>query len=136
MIKAVRSAKEIAVTVVNKIGVLAEMSKILSSEGINIEAVAGYAADDQTAKIMLVAADSLKAVGALKKAGYNSLQEKEVVIVELENKTGALKLITAKLAAAEIDIKQIYGTTCAAGCPASIVISTVDNEKALAALKK
>jgi len=135
MVKDVRLGKEISITVVNKIGVLADMSKILASGGINIEGVAGYAAMDKTAKIMLVTEDSVRAVDALTKAGYKC-QEKEVIIVDLENKTGALKTITAKLAAEDIDINQIYGTACTAGCPAKIVISTSDNEKALIAFKK
>jgi len=35
-----------------------------------------------------------------------------------------------------IDIKEIYGSACTAGCPAKIIIITTDNQKALAALKK
>lgn len=137
MIKSANLAKEIMVTVVNKIGILADMSKLVAEHGINIEAVAGYAGNDNNAKIMLVTQDSLRCSDALKKAEYRSLQERDVIVVELENKTGALKYLTAILAAEGIDITQIYGTTCSAGdCPARIVISTVDNEKAIVALKK
>ena len=136
MVKDARLGKEIDVMVANKIGILAEMSKILADSGINIEAVAGYATPDKNAKIMLVAEDTTRASDALKKAGYKSLKENEVVIVELENKAGALKEITAKLASANIDIKQVYGSACAAGCPAKIIVSTSDNKKALVALKE
>lgn len=135
MLKQAQLGKEIVVTVVNKSGVLADMSKLLAEHGINIEAVAGYAIDKE-ARIMLVTDDNLRTGDALKKAGYNSLKENEVVIVELENKPGALKYVTAKLASQGIDIKQIYGTTCSAGCPAKIILSTSDNEKALVAFKK
>ena len=127
--------KEIVVTVVNKIGILADMSKILADHGINIEAVAGYAKDGE-AKIMLVADDTLRAVDALKKAGYKGAEENPVVIIELENKPGALKNITAKLAAENIDIKSIYGTTCADNCPAKIILSTANDEKTLLIFKK
>ena len=51
-------------------------------------------------------------------------------------KGGALKVLTAKLAAEAIDIKYIYGTTCSCGGPAKVVLSTSDNEKALVACKK
>jgi len=135
MIKQAQLAKEIVVTAVNKIGVLADMSKLLAESGVNIEAVAGYAVDKE-AKIMLVTNDSLRAIEALKKSGYTLIKENEVVIIDLENKPGALKNITARLAAEGIDIKQIYGTTCSGGCPAKLVISTTDNEKALVAFKK
>jgi len=134
MLKSANLAKEIVVTVVNKIGVLADMSKILADHGINIEAAAGYSDGDQ-AKIMLVTDDNLRAVDALKKKNYNSIVEKEVILLELENKAGALKNITGTLESEEIDIKYIYGTTCPMGCPAGVVISTSDNEKALVAFK-
>ena len=136
MIKSANLAKEIVVTMANKIGVLADISKLIADHGINIEAVAGYAQNDNNAKIMLVTEDNLRVSDALKKSGYKSLIESEVIVVELENKTGALKYLTAKLAAEGIDIKSIYGTTCTANCPARMVLSTVNNEKALVALKK
>ncbi len=137
MIKTVELGKEIVVTVVNKIGALADISKIITGQGINIDAIAGCAVDNE-AKLAFVTNDNLQAVDALKKAGYNSLKEEEVVIAELENKSGALKLITADLAGQGIDIKHIYGTVCScpANCPAKIVLCTSDNKKALAVLKK
>jgi hypothetical protein len=134
MLKAANLTKGIIVTVANKIGVLADMSKILADHGINIEAVKGYAEDGQ-AKIMLVTDDNLRTIDALKKSGYQSAVESEMIMLELENKPGALKNITAKLASEEIDIKFIYGTTCPSGCPAKIILSTSDNAKALVALK-
>jgi hypothetical protein len=135
MIKDAKLAKEISVSVVNKIGVLADISKLVTEHGVNIEAVAGYGLGKE-AKIMLVCDDNLRALDALKKAGYNSIAENEVIVISLENKPGALKLITQELAAGGIDIKQIYGTTCPGGCPAKIILSTSDNKKALVAFKK
>lgn len=135
MLPGARLGKEIVVTVVNKIGVLADISQLLADHGINIIAVLGYAAGNNEAKITLVTEDNLRASEALRKKNYTSIKESEVVIVELENKAGALKNVTAKLAAGNIDIKYIYGTTCACGGPSMIVFSTSDNEKALMAFK-
>ncbi|MFH1641188.1 MAG: ACT domain-containing protein [Candidatus Omnitrophota bacterium] len=135
MLKSANLAKEIVITVANKIGVLGDISGILSDQGLNIEAAAGYAEGNQ-AKIMLVTVDNPRAVEALKKMGYDSIVEKESVMVELEDKPGALKSILAKLTTAGIDIKYIYGTTCSAKCPGRLVITTSDNGKALEALKK
>lgn len=136
MVKGVCLGKEIMVTVVNKIGVLADMSKVLADQGINIEAVAGYGTEGSKAEIILVTEDNQRAGDALKNKGYKSIEEREVVIMDLENRAGALKDITEKLAAQQLDIKYIYGTTCSAGCPAKIILSTVDNKKALVALEK
>ena len=135
MVKSAQLGKQIVVTVANKIGILADMSKMVADHGINIEAVVGYAANNE-AKVMLVTSDNLRVTDALKKAGYNAIKEEEVLIVELENTAGALKNITAAMVAQGIDIKQVYGTACAAGCPAKIILSTSNNDKALVALKK
>lgn len=135
MVKQVTMAKEIVVTVVNKIGILADMSSLLGDMALNIEAVAGYAAANE-AKIMLVTSDNTRAVDALKKKGYKNIRENEVLLVDLENKPGALKLLTTKLAQETIDIKQVYGSVCASGCPAKLVLSTDNNQKAFVALKK
>lgn len=135
MVKNSGLTKEIVVTDKNKVGILANISKILAEHGINIEGVAGYAADDD-AKIMLVTADNLRASDAIKKAGYKSVRENEVIKIDLVNKPGALKTITAKLAAEGIDLKYAYGTICSTGCPAKIILSTSNNEKALVLLKQ
>jgi len=135
MINGARLAKEIVVSAQNKIGILANMSKVLADHGINIEGVAGYAAGKE-ATIMLVADDSVRAADALKKAGYKTLKENEVILVELVNKPGALKGATEKLVAGGIDIKYTYGSICSAGCPGRLIFSTSDNEKALVLFKK
>lgn len=135
MLKSAELGKELVVVVLNKIGVLVDMSKILADHGINIEAVAGYTKDNE-AKIMLVTDDNLRAKDALIQSGYKNAQENPVVIIKLENKPGALKNITARLASNNIDIKYIYGTTCSSECPARLILSTDDNEKALVVFKK
>ena len=134
MIKDANLGKELIVKMPNKVGILANISKILADRGINIEGVAGYAANNE-ASIMFVADDTLSAKEALHKGGYENIKENEVVVVDLENKPGALKAITAKLAAEKIDIKYAYGTACPEGCPARIILSTSDNEKALVSFK-
>jgi len=137
MIKNAKLVKEIAVRVVNKIGVLADISNKLAEHGVNIEAVAGYAKDNSAeAEIILVTTDNLRTVELLKKNAYNSVGERDALMVELENTPGALKKITEKLAKENIDIKYIYGTACSMNCPAKIVLSTSDDQKALVEFKK
>ncbi len=135
MLKSAQLGKEIVVIVMNRIGVLADMAKILADHGINIQAVTGYAVNND-ATIMVITEDNLRALDALKKAGYKSAKEHSVIILELENKAGALKNVTAKLAGGNIDIKYIYGTTCPGTCPSRVVLSTNNDEKALVAFRK
>lgn len=134
MVKDVNLGKELVVTAPNKVGILADISKILADHGINIEGAAGYAVSNE-AKIMIVADDTLRAKDALAKGGYKNCKENEVIVVDLQNKPGALKAVTAKIAQDKIDLRYVYGTTCPAGCPARIILATSDNEKTLVLLK-
>ncbi|MCX5679852.1 MAG: ACT domain-containing protein [Candidatus Omnitrophica bacterium] len=134
MLKDINLGKELVVSLPNKVGILADISKILADHGINVEGVAGYT-EGRDAKIMIVAEDTLRAKEALEKGGYKAIKENEVLVIDLENKPGALKVMTAKLAKDGIDIRYTYGTACSSGCPARIIVATSANEKALALLK-
>jgi len=135
MVRSAQLGKEIVVTVMNRIGVLADIARILADHGINIEAVAGYAMENE-ANIMLVTDDNLRSLDALVKAGYKAAKENPVLILDLENKPGSLKLVSQKLASENIDLKYIYGTGCASNCPAKLIVSTNNDEKALLIFKK
>ncbi|MFH1867497.1 MAG: hypothetical protein ABH843_00875 [Candidatus Omnitrophota bacterium] len=127
--------KEIVITVANEIGVLDDLSRILSENSVNIEAISGYAASGK-AVIMLLTDNNRRALSVLQKERYTSAEEKEVVVIDIINKPGTLRSITAKLAAEGIDIKHNYGTICPRGCPARIIISTSDNERAFLIFKE
>ena len=135
MAKYVRLCREILVTVSNKIGVLADISRVAAQLSINIEAVAGYATETDEARLMIVTFDNARLMQTLKSKGYILIKDNEVLLVELENKVGALEDMCSKLAGEDIDIKYLYGVTCPAGCPAQIVLSTSDNKKAMTVLK-
>lgn len=121
--------KELIVSIANKVGVLADISRILAHEGINILAINGYAITDNKAIIRLVSEDNPGALKILKRIGYGLIRQAEVVVVELENRPGALREMAVKLANARIDIKSIYGTACEACSPAIIIFSTSNNKK-------
>jgi hypothetical protein len=135
MVKDANFGKELVISVPNKAGIMANISKLLADHGINIEGVAGYAQNNE-AKIMFVADDALRAKETLVKGGYKAIKENEVIVLDLENKPGALKAITAKLMKENIDIRYTYGTVCSKGCPARLILSTTNNEKALVLFKE
>ena len=126
--------KQIVVRMINKSGTLADISGILYDCGLNIEAVNGYAIDD-IATITFITDDNLRAAEALKKAGYTDCKEKEVIIIELQNRIGGLKNISTKLANEGIDINYIHAGVCPIGSPAKIALSTDNNESALKVLE-
>jgi hypothetical protein len=134
MLKGANLGKEIQVTVKNEVGVLFSMAKILADHGINVEATSAYVVEDK-GFITLMTDDNLRAKEALQGGGYPA-EEKDIVLVDLENKPGALKVVTNKLVSEGIDIQYEYCTACPGGCPTRMILSTSDNQKALLALKK
>ena len=133
MIKSVTLGEEIVVATKNKVGLLADMSLIAVNHAINIEAVLGYEAGN-TAKILMITSANLKIITELKKKKYRFIRETEVILVDLENRPGALKLVTMELKTHHIDIKYIYVTAPSSGSSSKMVLQTSDNEKAMSLL--
>jgi hypothetical protein len=137
MLRKAALVKQIYVTVNNEVGVLNRMADYLADRGINIEAVAGYEiTGTDKARVMLVVEDTRRATDLLKQKGFTALEEREEILVELENKPGALKSVTSILAAKGINIKQIYGTMSTEKSPVRVVMATSDNQTAIVTLKK
>jgi hypothetical protein len=129
--------KQIYVTVDNEIGMLNKLADDMADRGINIEAVAGYEVQGTNkARVMMVVEDVRRASDALKGKGFTSVEVREELLVELDNRPGALKAVTSLLASKEINIKQIYGTASPGDSPVRVILATSDNQKALVALKK
>jgi hypothetical protein len=137
MLKKAIMTKQISITVINKIGVLDIMAGYLADRGINIEAVAGYEipGSDQ-AVISLVVDNALRAIEAINKRGFGTAEEDDVILVELDNKPGALKTLTGLLAHKNINILYIYATASLEASPVRVILSTSDNKAAFATLKK
>ena len=137
MIKNITLGEEITITTKNKVGILADVSKMLSLKGINIEAALGYEVGIK-AKLLLVTNANLVIVNELKKMKYKSVKETEVLLVDLDNKPGALKVVSTEMKENKIDIRYVYLTpcTCAPGGSSRMVLQTSDNERAMAVLSK
>lgn len=137
VIKKVTRGKEIAVAVINEVGVLARITSFLVNHGVNIETVAGYATPmGEEAGLMFITNDNKVVISILQEHGFEDISENDVLIVELENKPGALKNISEILAQNGINITYIYATTCSSGCPTKVVLSTSNNKKALVILSE
>lgn len=106
MIKSVTIGEEIVVNTKNKVGILADTALIMANNGVNIEALLGYEAGD-TARLLFITNGNLKVLSELKKKKYKTIKETEVVIVELSNQPGALKVVAAELKNNQIDIKYV-----------------------------
>jgi len=137
MLRKAYLTKQITLTVANEVGVLDRVTRYLSERGINIEAVAGYELGNaQKSHIMLIVDDTRRATDTLREKDIGPIDENDVIVVELDNKPGALKSITTLLAQKVINIRYIYATTSPEAAPVRVVVSTSDNEKAAVAVKK
>jgi hypothetical protein len=137
MIKNIMIGEEITITTRNKVGILADVAMLLANKGINIDAILGYEAGI-TGKVFLITNANIVIINELKKKKYKMVKETEVLLVDLENKPGALKVVATEMKENGIDIKYTYITpcTCATKGSSRMILQTSDNEKAMALLSK
>jgi len=125
--KAVKG-KEIIFTGENKIGELEEIAGIIKDNRVNIRAISAWAINGK-AVFRLITSDNAKTKELLLAKG--TVEEREVVIVEMPDEVGQLQLLASKLKGNGLDLDYIYGTTYEPGKTAIIIFSANDNEKAL-----
>ena len=133
MIRSVKLGKEFVVVSENKVGVLSKVAAMLADRGIDIVAISAQAAGG-VALMNFVTDDALHTRDLLAKKGLK-IQENTVLLLEIEDKPGALVQITRKLAAKKIDILNIYASAPASYGPCTLVMATNNNQKALITLK-
>ncbi len=131
-----RPAMEIMATFVDSVGLTAKVAAALAAENVNILAGTGYSASGprQKAIFTLIVDDLQKAERALDRIGADEIQDSSVILVETENKVGALERIAKLIADAGIMIYYFYSTT-STGKMASCVIRTADDKKAIKVLR-
>ncbi len=134
MIKSVSIGEEIVVTTRNRVGILADAAVIMTNEGVNIDALLGYEVG-RTAKLLCVTNGNLRIMNKLKKK-YKTIKETEVIVVEITNKPGALKVVATELKKSKIDIRYVYITSPYQGESSRMILETSDNEKAMALLSR
>jgi len=135
MIKSVSVGEEIVVTTRNKVGILADAAVIIANNGVNIDAILGYESG-RTARLLIMTSGNLRILNELRKKKYKSIKETEVVVVELRNKPGALKVVATELKKGKIDVKYVYVTSSSSGDTSRMILQTSDNEETMALLSR
>ena len=107
MIKAVLE-KQLMISVTNDVGMLATITSIITSTGINLLANCAYAIDKKAA-FMFVTDDNNGARKLLEAHNIN-VQEEEVILLSIDNKPGVLRAVTDKMAEAGINLTLMYGS--------------------------
>jgi hypothetical protein len=121
-------AKEAIVRTNNRPGALAQVTKIITDKGINIEAVIATV-DGADAVIRLVTSDHQRTINTLREQQLE-VQETKVVVVEALHRPGLLQHITEKLARENMDLFYLYATAAEAD-KCLVVLSSSNNEWAV-----
>jgi len=124
---------QLMINVNNKVGTVAEVSSTVSSSGINLIAFCAYAVDNN-GFIMFVTENNKKAKKLLEAKKYD-VREEEVVLLNIENKPGALHAVTQRIADCGIDLTLIYGSVEHKGKKSQVVLISENNNAVLAAIK-
>lgn len=94
----------------DKPGVLARLGEAAGEAGINIEGVSAFTGEGKGVVHVLVP-DAEKALEALSAAGLDVRAARDVLVVDVEDRPGALGAICRRLADAQVNIEQAYLAT-------------------------
>lgn len=127
--------KELIVTTEDKLGMLAEITSVITGQGVNISAICAYGMEGK-AIFMMLTSDNQKAKIQAESKGWK-VEESDVVVVEMPDKVGAVKEIADKLKAKNVNLIYIYGTTCTCSpsCACRLVLKSEDSDAMISALK-
>lgn len=101
--------KDLTVVLEDRPGTLAELGEATGGAGINIEGISGDARQGQ-AVLHLLVEDASAARDALGGAGIEVRDERDVVVVEVEDRPGTMGEVARKLADAGVNIDLAYAT--------------------------
>ncbi len=130
----VRPLTQLSVFLVNKPGVLAQVTGALASEKQNLIAVT--LVDSQEHGVLRLVPESVNAAREVLKKLNLPMTETEVLCVELPNRPGALADVATTLGNAHININYAYVTSGAPGGKTTGVFKVADQAKAMHVLKK
>jgi hypothetical protein len=121
-------AKDLTVILEDRPGTLADMSEALGGAGINIDGVCGLPCEGKGV-IHIIVENAAEARRVLEDGGFEVSDEREVLLLEVDNRPGSLGEVARKIANAGVNIEFIYAAT-----NTRLVISADDLEGARAAL--
>jgi hypothetical protein len=89
----------------NRTGLIAELTELLETAGINIDRIHALS-DDKRAEIRITTSDYTKTLSMLNAAGYKAIPM-ENILVRVEDRPGALARLSRRLSDEAIDIRGI-----------------------------
>ena len=119
--------KDLTVVVPDRPGTLAHIAEAIGSAGINIE---GFSGDNigGTAVMHLLVEDSRSVRKILENAGLDVREERDVLVIDTEDRPGALGNVAHRISATGVNIDFFYGVR------GRLILGVEDFEKAEQAL--
>jgi hypothetical protein len=100
-------AKNLTIALEDRPGILAELGEALGGAGVNIEGFCGYASGVKGIVHLLVD-DAGAARDALEGAGIEVQDERDVVVVDVEDRPGALGVIARRITNSGVSLDLAY----------------------------
>ena len=125
-------AVDLMVILEHRPGELARLGEAAGDAGVNIRGMAAFTGEGKgVAHVLLDDADVPRCRAALARAGMGIADEREVLVIDMRDRPGALGELTRQLAQANVNIDLAYTTFGGV----KIVIATEDMASARAALE-
>ena len=125
--------REVVIEDQDRVGVVADVSRVLCDMGIDLVAV-HVRVEGEKAWLHLITNSQTYARDALRDAGF-SVQERDVVTVEMPHHPGFLCRIAEAMARRDITLFDLYATASSTGTAALVVFSCSNNLHALQLLR-
>jgi hypothetical protein len=129
----IRVQTQFSVFLVNKPGVLAQVTRALAEQRINI--VAMTLVDSQEHGVLRLVAEDEETTRKVLKSLNLPMTETEVLAMELPNRPGALADVASRLGQAHVNINYAYCTSGAPGGRTTGIFKVADLNKARRLLK-
>jgi hypothetical protein len=100
--------KDLTVRLENRPGTLAGLGETLGEAGVNIEGMSGD--NRQGESLHILVEDAATARDALSGAGIEVTDERDVLVIDVEDRPGTLGELARKLADAGVNVDLVYAT--------------------------
>ena len=120
--------KELQFETANKTGVLSKIADALKKAHVNLEQ-AWACGESSKGYFGIVTSNNTKAKRALKKLGVKKFSEKEVLMITLPNRVGALARVADRLAKGGVNITCLSATSAGPN-RVGVLLGTKNNKKA------
>ena len=103
-------AKDLTVVLDDRPGELARLGEATAGAGVNIDGLCCLATGGGRATVHILVEDVAATRGALQNAGLEVGDEREVIVVDIEDRPGTVAQVARKVADAGVNIELAYTT--------------------------